>query len=290
MAIARWARLPAGVRLVYEARGLFADERVEIGSWGRGSLLDRAVRHLERENLRRADGLLVVMSDSGREELERRRFPLPLHRVLPNSVDTRIFTPRGEGKEPEFGLAYCGSLGGWYMTEEMVVFARVAAGVVRKKVLFLTPHADAAWRAGADPQWAEVRTASPADVPAWLRRARATFFLIRPSPGKRASSPTKVAESLAAGLPVVANRGVGDLESILEKEGVGVLLDDFTEAAYRAAAERLVDLLDDSETPSRCRRLAESRFSLDAAVGAYYGLYRELTLGAAPAGRVGPTA
>jgi glycosyltransferase involved in cell wall biosynthesis len=274
--VARLARLPSRARLVYEVRGLFSDERVEVGSWRAGSLLDRAVRRIERANLRRADGLLAVMAAPGLEALRRERGPLPPHRLLPNSVDLATFTPRARAERADYGLVYHGSLGGWYLTREMVDFARVARHAVPGRVLFLTPQVEAARAAGADPDWAEVRAAAPGAVPDILRRARAAFFLIRPTPAKRASSPTKFAEALACGLPVAANGAAGGLDTLLESERVGALVERCDEDAYRDAARRLRALLDDPETGARCRRLAEARYSLDAAVGAYLDLYREL--------------
>lgn len=276
MAVARAARLPAHVRVVYELRGLFSDERVEIGSWTRDGRLDRAVRRVEDGNLRRADGLLVVMASAGLTALARRRQPLPPHRVLPNSVDLTKFTPPAPDASPDWGLVYHGSLGGWYLTREMVAFARVARQHVPGRVLFLTPHVDAARRAGAEPAWADVQSAASHEVPAYLQRARASFFLIQPSPSKRASSPTKFAEALACGLPVAANGASGDLDTLLEQERVGALVRDLDDARYELAAARLRRLCDDPRTGARCRRLAETRYSLQAAVAAYHALYREL--------------
>lgn len=282
MAVARLARLPARARLVYEVRGLFSDERVEVGSWRAGSLLDRAVRRIERANLRRADGLLAVMAAPGLEALRLRRAPLPPWRALPNSVDVRAFTPRAPAERPDWGLVYHGSLGGWYLTREMVDFARVARHEVPGRVLFLTPQPDEVRRAGADPDWADALSAAPGDVPAFLRRARASFFLIRPTPAKRASSPTKFAEALACGLPVAANGAAGELDTLLERERVGTLIATCDDDAYLRAARRLRALLDDPGTAPRCRALAETRYSLDAAADAYLDLYRDL-VAAAPA-------
>lgn len=276
MLMARLARLPRHISLVYEVRGLLSDERVEVGSWRRGSVVDRAVRTVERGNLRRADGVLAVMATAGLEALLRRRAPLPPHRALPNSVDVERFTPRAPDTRADYGLVYHGSLGGWYLTREMVAFARVARHDVPGRVLFLTPQPDEARRAGATEDWAEVRTCAPAEVPAWLRRARASFFFIQPSPGKRVSSPTKFAEALATGLPVAANGAAGDLDTLLENERVGVRVDSFDDASYRAAGRRLSALLADADTPARCRRLAQTRYNLDHAVAAYHELYREL--------------
>jgi glycosyltransferase involved in cell wall biosynthesis len=273
MALARWA----GVRtpILYDVRGLFSDERVESESWRRDSLLDRVVRRQERANLERASGV-VALTQRAMSELARRRPALPPHRIIPTCADLSAFTPRSGDEEPAFGLAYVGSLGTWYMTVEMVQFARRAATKIPGRVLFLTHHAEEARRAGVTPDWAEVRGVPSHEVPAWLRRARAVFFFIRPTPAKRASCPTKLAEALGVGLPVVANKDIGDMDALFAKENVGVLVDDFTDAAYDRAAETLARLAAAPETAARCRRVAEERFGLDGGVTAYHELYRAI--------------
>ena len=278
--MARWARLPSTIRLLYDVRGFFSDERVETGSWQRGSLLDRAVRRMEGANLQRADGA-VVLTRHAAEALRRRRPSLPSLRVIPTCADVSVFTPRTAGRKPEFGLVYSGSLGTWYMAEEMMAFARAAAGAVPGPTLFLTPQPEEVTRLGSAPEWAEIRAVQPGAVPEWLRRASALFFFIRPVPSKRASCPTKFAEGLASGLPVVCNRGIGDLDDIIEREGVGVLVDSFSDAAYSDAALRLKGLLEDPDLSGRCRRLAETRYSVDLGVDMYRQLYAELVAGAA---------
>lgn len=277
----RWARLPSTIPILYDVRGFFSDERVETGSWRQGSVLDRMVRRTEAANLRRADGV-VVLTRRAAETLRRRRPSLPSLRVIPTCVDVSVFKPRTPGQKPEFGLVYSGSLGTWYMLEEMVAFARAAAGAVPGPALFLTPQPEKVRRLGPTPEWAEIRTVEPGAVPEWLRRASALLFFSRRNASDRARCPTKFAEGLATGLPVICNRGIGDLDDIIEREGVGVLVDGFSGAAYADAALRLKGLLEDPDLSGRCRRLAETRYSVDLGVDAYYGLYTELVTGAAP--------
>jgi glycosyltransferase involved in cell wall biosynthesis len=276
----RWARLPSTIPILYDVRGFFSDERVESGSWRQGSVLDRAVRRTEAANLRRADGV-VVLTRRAAETLSRRRPSLRSLRVIPTCVDVSVFKPRTPGEKPEFGLVYSGSLGTWYMLEEMVAFARSAAGAVPRPPLFLTPQPQEVRRLGPTPEWAEIRTVEPPAVPEWLRRASALFFFSRGKASDHARCPTKFAEGLATGLPVVCNRGIGDLDDIVEQEGVGVLVDGFSERAYLAAARRLKRLLEDPSLSERCRRLAETRYSAEFGVDAYRQLYDELTAGVA---------
>lgn len=282
--MARWAHLPPTVRLLYDVRGFFSDERVETGSWGRGTLIDRAVRRMEAANLQGADGA-VVLTHHAAEALRRRRPSLRALRVVPTCADVSSFTPRAPGQEPEFGLVYAGSLGTWYMGGEMVAFARASAGIMARPILFLTPEPGELRRFGATADWAEIRTVEPGAVGEWLRRASAMFFFIKPIPSKRASCPTKFAEGLASGLPVICNRGIGDLDGIVEREGVGILVDGFSEAAYSAAVRRLKSLLEDPGLSERCRRLAETRYSVELGIDAYHGLYTELATGATPLAR-----
>lgn len=275
MTMVRAARLTRA-RVLYDVRGLFADERVEAGSWARGGMVDRMVRRAEAANLRRADGI-VTLTAAARDVLASRRPAMPPHRVIPTCADTRVFRPRAAGETADYSVLYSGSLGGWYLTAEMVAFARAASEAMGAKAMFLTPHVEAARRAGADESWADVREAHPEEVPAWLRRAQAAFFFITPSPAKRASCPTKFAEALATGIPVVANRGVGDLDEVIAAHRVGVLVDGFSSADYARALADLATLLRDDRTGARCRELAESRYGLASAVGTYHGLYREIS-------------
>lgn len=284
-AMVRLGGVPKGSRLVHDMRGFFSDERVETGSWRRGSILDRVVRWVERGNLSRADGV-VVLTEHAATEVRRRRPSLGVHRVIPTCVDTALFSPRAAAQEPQYGLVYSGSLGTWYMAEEMVAFARAIAGIVPEPALFLTPHTDEGRRLAINDSWAVIRAVSPGHVPAWLQRARALFFFIKPIPSKRASCPTKFAEGLASGLPVVCNRGIGDLDDVVEKENVGILIDSFSDAAYLDAGRRLHSLLQDAELSSRCRRLAESRYGLALGVNGYQELYREIRARAVSAAAV----
>jgi glycosyltransferase involved in cell wall biosynthesis len=272
-AMARLARLSPRVRLVYDMRGFFSAERTDAGSWKAGGPIDQAVRWVESGNLARANGI-VVLTEAAAADLQATR-SLPPCRVVPTCVDVAAFHPAA-AETPEYGLVFAGSLGTWYMTDEMVAFARVAQRHVPGRVLFLTPQPQLALRAGASPDWCDVRTAEPTEVPTWLRRCRAVFFFCRPSRARLASCPTKFAEALATGLPVAANAGIGDLDRIIPEHRVGVVLPGLGPAAFETAGRQLASLLADPATPARCRRLAEERFAVRVGVARYLSLYREL--------------
>jgi hypothetical protein len=78
------------------------------------------------------------------------------------------------------------------------------------------------------------------------------------------------------GLPVIATPGLGDVDDIVRREGVGVVVREHDDEAYRASLEELQALLRDPELPNRCRAAAERHYGLDEACRRQLTVYRRL--------------
>jgi glycosyltransferase involved in cell wall biosynthesis len=90
-----------------------------------------------------------------------------------------------------------------------------------------------------------------------------------------AAMPTKIAELLATGRPVVVNKGLGDMDELLLNSGAGVVLDGST-ANLIENVDRLITLVENPETPINCRALAERHFDLKVGIAKYDKLYNLL--------------
>jgi glycosyltransferase involved in cell wall biosynthesis len=298
--ICRWLGLP----LVFDLRGLLAEEYVDNGNWRRGGLKYSLTMAMERRLLRSARGI-VMLTERLRQELVTQepglRRPGVSIEVIPCCVDTTRFS-RSDGERAatrarrSWGdrcvLVYAGKLGGWYPPREIASFFAVARQRERSLFLQVATQSDprelqsAIASYGVLPGDYDIRRVSAADIPPLLSAADAGLSLVLPTPSKRASSPTKVGEYLAAGLPVVSTRGIGDCDTLLSTNGIGVLVRDASDKAYREAFEELKGLLRDDTTSDRCRRIAQEQLSL-AQVGGprYTRLYGRLLAGeGTPAG------
>jgi glycosyltransferase involved in cell wall biosynthesis len=94
-------------------------------------------------------------------------------------------------------------------------------------------------------------------------------------PSLSAAMPTKIAEFLACGRPVVVNKGLGDMDQFIEEFEAGVVLDGSKENLADSAS-KLISLIYDSATPQRCRALAEKYFSMDVGAKNYLDLYAQV--------------
>ncbi len=282
-----------GTRMVFDLRGVMAEEYVDAGRWRQGGIPYRLTKWTEARALRSADAV-VMLTRNIREALMERSPELRARaqaiEIIPCCVDTTSYDPSlRESTRTRLGLqhknvmAYVGSLGSWYMIEEMAqAFAELLARDPAAHFLIVTQSdyelLAAPLRALGVPESAyTLTTVPPEQVPAMLSAADFAISFIKPCFSKRSSSPTKIGEYLAAGLPILTNAGIGDVDEMIRGERVGVPVREFGAEAYRAALQDIGSLLKDPQVRSRCREVAERRLSLRG-VGreGYLRVYRRL--------------
>ena len=286
----------AGKKFVYDERGLMAEEYADGGMWKRGGLLYRLAGSIEKTLLLKADAVVVLTKNIEKYLSEGGYLPgrpdgkkLNIH-VIPCCADLDKFAPSSEtkprlrekigpGLAEKFILIYTGSIGTWYMLDEMLDFYTVAKSVIPQAHLMVITHIDreavnaAAAKRGIAPGDVTVTGAKFEDMPGYLNAADAGMFFIRPVLSKRSSCPIKFAEYLACGLPVVINGGIGDTAETVENNSIGVVVRGFSHVEYERAARELSVLAKDNSTSKRCRDTAKRLFSLDSGISKYADVY-----------------
>ena len=123
-----------------------------------------------------------------------------------------------------------------------------------------------------------VLAAQPSWVPSFLSASDAGLAFIKPCFSKLASSPTKYAEYLGCGLPLIINSGIGDSDALITSEGVGALITEFNDAAYARAITTIESFVHDApETQRRTREVAERLFDVrKVGVERYARLYKTI--------------
>jgi glycosyltransferase involved in cell wall biosynthesis len=285
-----------GTKMIFDVRGLMADEYVDANHWRKDSLAYRLTKDAETRAFTAADGIVTLTQkiwevvkdwDSVRD----REVP---HAVVPCCADLELFrfdeaarqSRRGElGIENRFVVIYSGSIDGWYLTEEMCdFFVTLREQKPNAFFLWLTPGNRERItklmneRGMSDNDDFRIVSALASDVPSYLSAADAGLAFIKPCFSKQASSPTKYGEYLACGLPLIINAGIGDSNALILKDRAGVMVNVFNSDAYREAAISLAEFTADaSQTRQHSRAIAERRFDVRTTGAARYAdLYDKL--------------
>jgi glycosyltransferase involved in cell wall biosynthesis len=289
LAMALLARGFCGAKIIFDIRGLVADEYVDAGIWRRTGPVYRTIKWIERVGIARAEQIVVLTERMSAWLVEEMKVDPAKIEVIPCCADFSRFNGKSSGVAPETGAAdrfevvYAGSVTGLYLLEETGKFflaLRRRRPSAYLRILTASPAAEASETLrdlglGEEDYW--VGAVQPSEVPAYLRRAKVGLSFIKPTFSKIATSPTKIPEYLAAGIPVVSNAGIGDTDRALLDDRVGIVVRDFSREAYDEAVGALLELLDDAGLAVRCRRSAYERFDLEK-VGAerYLRLYQRI--------------
>ena len=282
-------------KFVYDINGLLAEEYADAGIWKRSSIIFKVVNNFEKMLIFFADGIIPLSEKIAKKIVNGNyiayKKPEWNFQVIPSHVDMNRFILNASkdvdivqkcGLEGRFVLIYAGSVGTWYMLEEMLDFFKVMSGIISNSIFLILSHVDkknilrAVRKKNMDSENIVISECLPEEMPRYLSTADAAIFFIKPVFSKEACSPIKFGEYLASGLPLVINKNVGDTEEIVKDNNVGVVVEKFTQENYKKAALSLKALIDrDKNLRHRCRETAQKFLSLEAAIGRYKLLYKE---------------
>lgn len=288
-------------KLLFDIRGFFPEEYIDAGIWKNDSQVYKILKYLEKKLLRDADGF-VVLTEKAREILfpgskvsgaDERGRPVE---VIPCCVDLNRFKidleqSRGEMREKlklenRFVVVYVGSFGGFYMTKETADFFHQAKKSDPQTFALILTQSDPEMIApllrerGFSPEDYFIKKVSPAEIPAYLSASDAALSFIKPSYSKIASSPTKNAEYLACGLPLIVNDKVGDTREQVENDRTGVVISEFSDAEFEHALKKIREIKAERDAAQRSKTSAENRFDLEKVGGASYRRLYSKLLGA----------
>jgi len=277
LAIALAARRFTKFSLIFDIRGLMAEEYADAGIWSEGSLPYRMVKRLESAGLKEAD-MIVVLTESAKRHLCSELGVDPEKvAVIPCCVDTALIDTSEHGTEATgYELVYAGSVTGLYLLEEMVDFFFELKSLRQNAFFRVLTKGDRSLveevfrKKGVAPEDFKVESVRPGEVIERMRRARLGISFRKPTFSQIAASPTKIPEYLLAGLPVVTNEGIGDSDEMLLGNRVGVVVRDFSAGSLADAAKQAVELSEMKDVGDRCATVAEREFSLAAVGGPRY--------------------
>jgi len=279
---------------IFDMRGFWADERIEGGIWKKsspiGAYLYKYFKKKEKEMLVNSDAIISLTNKAKSIILN---WNLGINgskiTVIPccadldhfsnNNIEEKqfiTFQNRFPQLKNKFVLSYVGSLGTWYMADEMLEFFKVLSDKIDSHFLIITKDSEelvhkAAIKHHVSLDKVTVISSSRAEMPYYISLSSASLFFIRPSFSKSASSPTKMGELLSMQVPVITNAGVGDVDSIIHETNCGVIIPDFNKKEYQQAVS---DLLENRNLyMSNTVAAASSHFSLQDGIEKYASVY-----------------
>ena len=284
-------------RFIFDMRGFWADERVDVGLWDLKNKIYKGVysffKMKEKAFLENADHI-VSLTLAGKKEMDSwkhiEKLSLPIS-IIPCCADTALFDRRKikleamQNARQELGiradepiLTYIGSIT-WYLIDEMFRFFIIYLEKYPEgKFLFIT-HASAdfirsrAKAAGVSMDKILIVSAQRSSVPALAILGHFSIIFRKPAYSTKAACPTKQGELMSLGIPIICNSNVGDMDMIVRQYGSGIIVDSSNDSDYRKTVDNMKKIMFD---PDKIREGAIDYFSLQLAVSKYKSIYSSL--------------
>lgn len=283
-----------GTKFFFDMRGFWVDERVDGGIWNLKNPFFRFAykryKAKEQTYIKHSD-YIISLTEAAKKEIEQwPGYAGSPFAIIPCSADFDLFTIATRSQiqeakktlnltEDNLVVSYLGSVGTWYLLDEMLQFFKLVQKKYPQSVfLFITPEIPEviithAKEFGIDPESLRIKFATREQVPVLLGTSDFSLSFIKPAYSKIASSPTKMGELFAMGIPVVTNGQVGDVEMIIQTLQAGIVLDNFTYIGMQSAVERIEWLRQIDKLALRVR--ASTYYNLEQAVQKYVAAYKQ---------------
>ena len=134
LVMALLARRLCGAKIIFDIRGLVADEYVDAGIWKKTGFVYRTIKWVERIGIARAEQIVVLTERMSTWLVEDLKADPAKIEVIPCCADFSRFNGKSSGAAPisgaadRFEVVYAGSVTGLYMLEEMGRFFQQKIG------------------------------------------------------------------------------------------------------------------------------------------------------------------
>jgi glycosyltransferase involved in cell wall biosynthesis len=287
-------KLIFGTKLLFDFRGLWVDERIDKGGWKTEFLFHRIQYQLfkiiEKFLISSADHIVVLTEKVIKEINNLGEKNAQKITVIPCCADYSHFkifddclSPKKDLNIPENStvIGYLGSVGKMYMIKDLLFFFKAyIADYPSSILLIITEEIDnfmiIATKELNPEQLANIRiqSASREKVPQLINIMDVMVMFCVPSYARIAACPTKMGESLACGVPIISNEGIGDVSEIISKISGGIILHDTSSRSIAYGIEEFQK--GNFLSGDKLRKASKEIFSLDLGIEKYTQVYESI--------------
>ena len=270
-------------KLIFDMRGFWADEKHDRAGWEKESFKYKFFKKLESYLISRADSIVTLTNIA--KETMRDLFKVKhskIH-VIPTCVDSEEFRRINYQKNPDkIIVGYLGSVDTAYdfnkflflieqmhdelpQTVSLRVFTEKNKAFIKN--LLLQNHLESIDL--------DVKFINRNQLPEEISKIDFLGFCLKENFSIQASMPTKIAEALACGVPIVCNAFNEDIKKLILHERIGLIYD-FQNKLTDQNFESLLNITQDPLIHERCSDIAINLFSLENGVSKYRSIYKQL--------------
>ena len=289
-------KLIFNIKLIFDFRGLWVDERVDKGGWNMRNPIDKLQykfwKFKERILLKYCDKLIILTRKVLPEVKRLGATPEKKITIIPCCADFKHFKIYSESSrriiKSDLGipiesvvLGYLGSVGSMYRPDAYLDFFKISR--IKEPLtycLVVTPDKEVFMKIMKEKCTIEqiksikIITANRNSIPKYIACMDILVAFTNPSYAKISMSPTKLGEAFASGVPALCNSGVGDVENLINELRAGLVIPNLNLDSLKNASSKIKFLLELNKKDIRTS--SERKLSLKIGCTLYNKVYKNL--------------
>jgi glycosyltransferase involved in cell wall biosynthesis len=274
------------IALLYDNRGLYIDELIYTGILEKGSIKEKIFRKLENLIYKESNHIVVV-SNEFKKYLSSKIPHSPKNivekiSVIPNraKIDYSILPEiliEQKSKNKIIGV-YSGSAAKWQNIDKLFELISIVVKEMKNFHFNIITYHPTEFELKLLEfeylkQYVSIKKLKSKNVGIELIQCNFAILLREDNKINNVSSPLKISEYLAAGLPIIISKGIGDTEQIISKYNVGSIIYD---ANYMDAIKKIKMLLMEKDISERCIYVAKKEYDIEQSFIEYKSIYKQL--------------
>ena len=280
LAIYRLKKIP----FIFDMRALWPEELVEAGRLKENGIFWKIIKNLEKKCLKNASAV-VSLTHAAVIHLDKIHPEFLLKDkivVIPTCANLDHFELKNRNfSEEKITISCIGSmLSGWFkinMLKEVVDYMLANYSNINFEFLTRDNKNELIRKIDSGNKWTNrihIESVLFKDMPKRICKHDGSVFFFTSNISKLGSAPTRLAEILGTGIPVLTNPGVGDIEQILTNNKVGTLIYPSDNLAKKC--DQFINLIKNKAVSKICRETSENLFSVKNGVNIYKEVYKTI--------------
>lgn len=282
-------------KFIFDCRGLWADERVDNNSWQMEKIFFKIIfkffKYLEKCYLNKSDHIIVLTNNIKNVFINNHSLKDSKISVIPCVADfdkfkilksEKIIFERKKYKlsHSNFVMGYFGSISNIYMPNKLIDFFLISKKYIKSpKIIFFSDNFEYLIKHVSNFKLLNKNdyyliSPSETQLSKFYNLCDLTLCFVTNSFARKASSPTKIGESLACGVPVLCNKNVGDINDIIPKIYKNGLLNINNKIELNNIASKLFTFKKINK--KKIRNISQNIFNLNRVSNIYLMIYKNL--------------
>ena len=267
------------LKIIFDTRGFWHHEKKDRMGWKNNSISFIIINLLEKYFLKKCNYIICLTSDA-KQHLSQYIDSKKIY-VIPTCADTSKYTflNNKENKNNKINLCYMGSTSNAYNFQKIIKIFSSLYKIDKNYNLFIFTNnqyshiIDEIKKNNLNKKKIIFKNLNSDQIITELKHIDYGFFFLNCNFSVKATFPTKIAEYLSLGIPIICNNFNNDISKLINNNKIGYV---YNNQSVYELDKFIKNNLNNIEMSVRCNKIAKDNLSLDYAYKIYKEIYNKL--------------